>query len=477
MPLPFKKNVGVIGLGVIGSRVARHLRASGYRVYVYDKTPKPVFNFLGAPTQVADHCHIIQLFLGGDQDLREVMASLKKTPLTKNHLIINSTTAHPKTLAEIEQSIAEDRATLLHAPFSGSKTAAEQAALTYYLGGNKETQKRAIPVLTASAREILTIGTMQDAAIVELSVNGLMSTVLQGVAEALALVQNTGIEKDTLLQVLQPSDMRSPLVQAKLPAILEDRFEPNFSLANMANSVKLAVELATEAKAPTPALESVSTILQAALQKGWGELDVSAVSRMFLCRSEGTPIAESAAPLAPQREEKDARPIAITSEETAHPHPSGEQHIAQRTPAPADSQPETSSPLPAEEPAAPEQLPASEPNMEINTAASNAPPLSSTETGDATQQSEDQPLDASPQREEADVEINTPTATAFLEKDDASQGGEPEELEPTKTAPSSVSQEDHPHAVIEAKPKFLNRRKGALKKTPLQIRHRGDQPS
>ena len=58
-----RKNVGLIGLGIIGSRVAAGLRASGYHVFVWNRSPRPIPNFLGSPIEVAEMCEVIQLFV------------------------------------------------------------------------------------------------------------------------------------------------------------------------------------------------------------------------------------------------------------------------------------------------------------------------------------------------------------------------------------------------------------------------------
>ena len=63
MPRKTRKNVGLIGLGIIGTRVAQSLRAAGFQVYVWNRTPKPAPNFLGSPAEIAALCDIIQLFV------------------------------------------------------------------------------------------------------------------------------------------------------------------------------------------------------------------------------------------------------------------------------------------------------------------------------------------------------------------------------------------------------------------------------
>ena len=63
------KNVGLIGLGIIGQRVAESLRRHGFHVFVWNRTPRPVPNFLGSPAAVAELCGFVQIFVADDEAL------------------------------------------------------------------------------------------------------------------------------------------------------------------------------------------------------------------------------------------------------------------------------------------------------------------------------------------------------------------------------------------------------------------------
>src|SRR6202030_1576950 len=90
-----RKNVGVIGLGIIGSRVAAGLRAAGYQVYVWNRSAKPAPNFLGSPAEVADSAEIIQIFGADAQALFDVIESMSES-LSSKHAIVCSATVGPE---------------------------------------------------------------------------------------------------------------------------------------------------------------------------------------------------------------------------------------------------------------------------------------------------------------------------------------------------------------------------------------------
>ena len=66
----------MIGLGIIGSRVANVLREKGFHVFVWNRTPRPVPNFVGAPMEIAEMCDLIQIFVSDDEALLEVCRQL-----------------------------------------------------------------------------------------------------------------------------------------------------------------------------------------------------------------------------------------------------------------------------------------------------------------------------------------------------------------------------------------------------------------
>src|SRR3954451_21210912 len=94
-----RKNVGVIGLGIIGSRAAAGLRAAGFHTFVWNRTAKSVPNFLGSPAEVAASCDLVQLFVGDATAVMEVLNSMRDK-LTPAHIIICSATIGPEATME-----------------------------------------------------------------------------------------------------------------------------------------------------------------------------------------------------------------------------------------------------------------------------------------------------------------------------------------------------------------------------------------
>src|SRR6202047_3080280 len=146
-----KKNVGVLGLGIIGSRVADNLRDRGFHVFVWNRNPRPVPNFVGAPAELAEMCDYIQIFVSDDDALLEVVKQL--TPaLAPRHIVIAHCTVAPHSMLAAAEIVEHRGARFLEAPFTGSREAAENGQLVYYVGGDEAALREAQPILEASAK-------------------------------------------------------------------------------------------------------------------------------------------------------------------------------------------------------------------------------------------------------------------------------------------------------------------------------------
>jgi 3-hydroxyisobutyrate dehydrogenase-like beta-hydroxyacid dehydrogenase len=165
-----QESVGVIGQGIIGSRVAECLRKAGHQVYVWNRTVKPLPGFLASPGEVADLADVIQIFVGDSEALRSVIAAMKGR-LESRHVIIANGTFDPETVASVYEEVRETGAAFLDAPFTGSRLAAEGGSLVYYIGGDIRVLDQVRSVLEASSKSILHLGRVGEASLIKIATN------------------------------------------------------------------------------------------------------------------------------------------------------------------------------------------------------------------------------------------------------------------------------------------------------------------
>jgi 3-hydroxyisobutyrate dehydrogenase-like beta-hydroxyacid dehydrogenase len=276
--------VGVIGLGIIGSRVAKNLRKKGFDVYVWNRTPKPDPNFLSSPAEVAKAAQIVQIFVSNDAAVLETLAALRPA-LTPDHLLLIHSTISPETVRKAKDAVASTGAHLIDAPFTGSKGAAENGQIVYYLAGDKVDLERAEPVLEASRKAFVYFSRFGDASLVKIATNLVTAAIVQALTEALTITERAGIDPAELVTAIEHNACRSGVSDFKLKAIINRDFEPNFSLMNMLKDSRLALDLAKSLGVQLPLAETVNQLLGEADRKGWSQEDFAVASN--LVRDQG----------------------------------------------------------------------------------------------------------------------------------------------------------------------------------------------
>ena len=281
MSLRTRKNVGVIGLGIIGQRVAENLREHGFHVFVWNRTPRPVPNFVGSPAEVAELCDFIQIFVSDDEALL-AMAQRITRDLTPNHVVMAHCTVSPDTMRAAAEIVEKRGARFLDAPFTGSKTAAENGQLVYYVGGDEVALRQARPFLEASSKEIIEIGKVGDATTIKVATNMVTAASVQGAAEALALVYKSGLSVEKFAAAMRNNGSNSATLDMKLPMMMQGNFEPHFSVKHMLKDVVIATRLARGFAMEFGATDASRHGLVEEMRQGRGDDDYSSLLRQFL---------------------------------------------------------------------------------------------------------------------------------------------------------------------------------------------------
>lgn len=292
--IPGNPAVGVIGLGIIGSRVAACLRRSGYQVWLWNRTVRPEPNFLSSPAEIAEASRHIQIFVSNGEALHSVLRAMLPA-LTSEHVILNHATVSPADTLTAAAIVAEKHAAFLDAPFTGSRDAAAAGQLVYYIGGDARALDRVRPQLEASSKQILEIGTIGQASVVKVATNLISANAVAAVSEALALLDRYGVELHKLPLALENNAARSGVSDLKLPCMLEADFDPRFSLKNMFKDVQIGLAMAEEKDIELPAAGAFAGIAMAGLQRGWGDEDFSVISRFYDFPGQGHTLPEAPA--------------------------------------------------------------------------------------------------------------------------------------------------------------------------------------
>src|SRR5438270_8750857 len=275
-----RKNVGVIGLGIIGSRVADNLRRQGFHVFVWNRNPRPVPNFVGAPAELAEMCDYIQIFVSDDDALLDVIRQMVPA-LGPRHIVIAHPTVAPYSMRTAADLVERRGARFVEAPFTGSKMGAEKGELVFYVAGDEVALREARPILEASSKEIIEIGEIGQATVVKLATNIATAASVQALAEGPALVNHAGIPADKFVAAVQNNASYSKTLWMKLPKMIENNFEPHFALKHMLKDMKIASQLGLSHHLELAVTTAARDRLLEQEQRGYAEEDFSVIARKY----------------------------------------------------------------------------------------------------------------------------------------------------------------------------------------------------
>src|SRR5437773_11439480 len=278
---PKHTNIGVVGLGIIGRGIAGHLRRKGFSVFVWNRSPRPVPNFVGSPGELAGLCNYIQIFVSDDDALLQTVEQLSEK-LTPRHVIFAHSTVAPDSMRAAEAVVERRGARFVEACFTGSKGAAEKGELVYYVGGKDEALRDGRPILEVSSKEILHIGPVGQASAIKVATNMITAATIQASAEALALVQAQGLPLEKFVEAMRVNASYSGTLAMKLPKMLERDFEPQFSVKHMLKDMQIASQIALSHYLDLGVTAAARDQLVEQMQWGHGDDDYSSVVRKYL---------------------------------------------------------------------------------------------------------------------------------------------------------------------------------------------------
>jgi 3-hydroxyisobutyrate dehydrogenase/2-hydroxy-3-oxopropionate reductase len=280
--------VAVVGLGAMGSRIARRLLDAGYEVVVWNRTPAKTEELvaLGAtaaesPAESARRAEAVITMVSDPDALRAVAAGPDGIAAGAGDsvTVIEMSTVGPAALAELA-SLLPPGAGLLDAPVLGSLSEAEAGSLAVFVGGPEALVERWTPILSALGSPIH-VGPLGAGAAAKLVANTTLFGTLGVLGEALALAQVLGLSREATFAVLG----KTPLaVQAerRRPAIESGDYPARFSLSLARKDADLIAEAAEAARVDLRLTEAARTWLAAAEEAGWGDRDYAAVLAWIL---------------------------------------------------------------------------------------------------------------------------------------------------------------------------------------------------
>jgi len=297
--------VGMVGLGIMGSRMCANLVKAGFDVHAYDvdaaalarareggATASPDLRALAARSEV------VVLSLPDAGPLRAVCAGDAglMAHLPKGAVVCDTSTVDPASAREMAALAAASGAAFLDCPVSGGPPGAQAATLTIMVGGDAGALERARPVLGAVGKKIVHCGESGSGQAAKLVNQALVAAHTVAAMEALLVGRKAGLSLDTMYSILQTSSGRSWMLENHLSThALAGNYEPGFALELMFKDLRLFVETATRLQSPALIGAAALQLYNAARAAGHGKLDQTVVARE-LERMAGAALGKLAGP-------------------------------------------------------------------------------------------------------------------------------------------------------------------------------------
>lgn len=278
--------VAFLGLGVMGGGMARRLVAAGFPMAVWNRTAAVAepMRALGAtiaatPAEAAASADVVVSMVADDAASWSVWVGPEGAlgRVKAGAIVIECSTLSPPWIAELAAHARSRGCDALDAPVTGSKTQAASGELTFLVGGDAAVLERASRVLDAMGRAVVHLGPLGSGARLKLINNFLCGVQAAALAEAVALIERSGLSLDASLAVLQNGAPGSPVVKAASARMASRDYTVNFVLGLMKKDLSYAI---AEGQRHGVDLETARAALgryHLASQTSWNDKDFAAV--------------------------------------------------------------------------------------------------------------------------------------------------------------------------------------------------------
>jgi 3-hydroxyisobutyrate dehydrogenase len=267
--------VAFLGLGAIGTPMARHLARPEFDLAVWNRTTakaealaaSAAARVAATPADAARDRDVIVTCLPVSRDVEALLDGPDGLLATMpaGSVLVDCTSGDAATSRRMAARLAERGIGFLDAPVSGGVVGAEQGALTVMVGGDAATLERVRPVLECFGKKIVHCGGVGAGDALKAVNNALLAMHIWGTAEGLVALEKAGVKADIALDVINTSSGRSNASMNLFPdRVLTRAFPRTFRLALLDKDVGIAADLAREQKTVAPLLQLTSELYRMA---------------------------------------------------------------------------------------------------------------------------------------------------------------------------------------------------------------------
>jgi len=279
-----KRNVGIIGLGIMGSAMAANLMRAGFRVTGYDplaacraRHRRAGGTVADSPAEVAASAKVVITSLPSAKALLAVSEGISSLNESKSIFIETSTLPIPVKEAA-RRRLAAAGATLLDCPLSGTGAQARTGDLVVYGSGSLAAFRKAVPVLKGFSRGHYFLGKFGNGSKMKFAANLLVAIHNVSAAEAVVLARKSGLSAALAVKVLGDGAGASRMLQVRGPMMARRAYgDATMKVEVWQKDMKIIAEFANRLRSPTPLFSATKGVYNAAMAQGHARHDTAAV--------------------------------------------------------------------------------------------------------------------------------------------------------------------------------------------------------
>ncbi len=256
-----EKRVGFIGLGIMGTPMARNLIRSGFEVIVYNRTVSKAERLVSEGASKADsigglakNCPVVITMVSDTPDVESIILGENGIihTIQAGSVVIDMSTISPEATRKIARCLEEKGIQMLDAPVSGGEQGAIGGTLSIMVGGDTPIFERCRPIFEALGKNIVHVGSHGMGQTVKLMNQILVVGNLNAVVEALVFAQSQGVDLNQAVEAVKNGAAGSWQLANLGPRIIQRDFRPGFMIDLVQKDLKLVMEAAETLKLPLP---------------------------------------------------------------------------------------------------------------------------------------------------------------------------------------------------------------------------------
>ena len=282
--------IGFIGLGLMGRPMSVHLMRAGAAMTIFNRSRGVVDELVrfgmraaSSPREVAERSEIVLLMVSDTPAVEAVLTGDDGViaGLRKGAVVVDMGTTAVAATRALARQVRAAGGDYVDAPVSGGQLGAEAATLTIMAGGSEEAFARLTPVFETLGRTVTHVGGVGAGQVAKAANQVIVGVTIAAVAEALALGQRAGVDSDRLRSALMGGFAASRVLEVHGARMAQGNFQPGGKVVTHRKDLEQALGLAADLGLDLPTTALVRDLFDRAATRGDGELDHSALYRLY----------------------------------------------------------------------------------------------------------------------------------------------------------------------------------------------------